>query len=192
MPMSGSPSTRLDEINFRQSLVAFFVARPHVRDDVRQLLSGAEDATRILQRFLLGRGLPSDFSTLNSSIITWISITRRLTLEREQESKERGQLNADEWSGIDSLLGRMKNLTDLSVRITASLTRTDLSANLEPEPEEGEEAAPDIDSPGGEINLTSGAAKWAIRPEWVFRCIVWTCSDVGLAFRRNSRVSTKL
>jgi len=163
--MSGSPSTRLDEINFRQSLVGFFVARPHVRDDVRQLLSGAEDATRILQRFLLGRGLPSDFSPLNSSIITWISINRRLTLERKQELRERGQLDIDEWSCIDTLLGRMKDLSELSVRITASLTRTDLSVDLEPEPEEGEEATPDPDSPVAEINLTSGAAKWVIRPE---------------------------
>lgn len=163
--MSGSPSTRLDEINFRQSLVAFFVARPHVRDDVRQLLSGAEDATRILQRFLLGRGLPSDFSSLNSSIITWISINRRLTLERKQELKERGQLDIDEWSCIDTLLGRMKDLSDLSVRIIASLTRTDLSVDLEPEPEEGGEATPEPDSPAAEINLISGAAKWIIRPE---------------------------
>lgn len=152
------------------------MARPHVRDDVRQLLSGAEDATRILQRFLLGRGLPSDFSSLNSSIITWISINQRLTLEREQELKERGQLKADEWSCVDTLLGRMKNLTELSMRITASLTRTDLSADLGPEPEteEGEEMIPDPDSPTVEINPVSGAAKWMIRPEWVFLHILWS------------------
>jgi hypothetical protein len=95
-------------------------------------------------------------------------------LEREQELKERGQVNVNEWSGVDTLLRRMKNLAELSVRITASLTRTDLSADLEPEPEEGEEATPDPDSPAAEINLTSGAAKWIIRPEWVLRCIVWS------------------
>jgi len=172
-PTQGSPSTRLDEINFRQSLVAFFVARPHVRDDVRRLLSGAEDATRVLQRFLLGRGLPSDLSSLNSSIIAWISIGRRLALECEQELKERSQLNVDEWSCVDTLLGRMKDLTELSVRITASLTRADLSAEPEPEPEEVEGVTPDPDSLAAEINLTSGAAKWTIRPELVLRCIVW-------------------
>jgi len=60
----------------------------------------------------------------------------------------------------------MKNLADLSVRITASLTRTDLSADIEAEPEAEEEegTTPDPDSPA-EINLTSGAAKWTIRPE---------------------------
>lgn len=196
IPILGSPCTRLDEINFRQSLVAFFVTRPHVRDDVRRLLSGAEDATRILQRFLLGRGLPSDFSSLNSSIITWISINRRFNLEREQELKERGQLKVDEWSCVDTLLGRMKNLAELSVRITASLTRTDLSADLEPGPpetEEGEEATLDLDSPAAEINLTSGAAKWMIRPEWgCFVISSWVGTNVGLAFQRSSRVSTKL
>lgn len=155
-------------------MVAFFVARPHLRDDIKQLLSGAEDATRVLQRFLLGRGLLSDFSSLNSSIITWISISKRLTLEGEQELKERGQLNTNEWSCVDTLLGRMKNLTELPVRITASLTRTDLSTDFEPENEEGEETTPDPDSPTAEINLTSGTAKWVIRPEWVLRYIVWS------------------
>lgn len=174
--MSGSPSTRLDEINFRQSLVAFFVERPHVRDDVRQLLSGAEDTTRTLQRFLLGRGLPSDFSSLNSSIITWISINKRLSLEREQELKERGQLKADEWLCIDTLLGRAKNLAGLSTRIAASLTRTDSSADLEPEPEteEGKETTPDPDPPTVEMNPISGAVKWVIRPEWVLHNILWS------------------
>ena len=159
----GSPSTQLDEINFRQSLVAFFVARPHARDDIRQLLSGAEDATRILQRFLLGRGLPNDFSSLNSSIITWSSINKCLVLERKQELKERGQLITDEWSSVDALLGRMKNLADLSVRITTSLTRTDLPADFEPE--EGEEETTDPDPPVGEIGSTFGAARWIIRSE---------------------------
>ena len=175
IPIQGSPSTRLEEIKFRQSLVAFFVARPHVRDDVRLLLSGAEDATRVLQRFLLGRGLPSDFSSLNSSIIAWISINKRLSLEREQELKERGQLNVDEWSCVDTLLGRMKDLTALSAHIAASLTRTDLSADTEPEtePEEGEGATHDPDLLTTEINLTSGAVKWTIRPEWVLCYITW-------------------
>lgn len=68
---------------------------------------------------------------------------------------------------MNALLKRMKNLTDLSVRIAASLTRTDLSADLEPENEPGEEeeARPDADSPASEINLASGAANWIIRPE---------------------------
>lgn len=61
----------------------------------------------------------------------------------------------------------MRNLAELSVRISASLTRADLSADLEPEPEpeEGEEATPDYESLVTDINLTSGTAKWIIRPE---------------------------
>ena len=140
-----------------------------MRDDIRRLLSGAEDATRVLQRFLLGRGLPSDLSSLNSSIIAWISISRRFTLEREQELRERGELNVDEWSCVDTLLGRMKDLTELSVHISASLTRADLSAEHEPEPGEVEGVTSDPDSPTAEINSTSGVAKWTIRPEWVLR-----------------------
>lgn len=71
----------------------------------------------------------------------------------------------------------MKNLAGLSVRITASLTRTDPSADLEPEPEakEGEEETADLDSGASEINLTSGTAKWIIRPEWVYHRTFWNC-----------------
>jgi len=105
--------------------------------------------------------------------MTWISIRKCLTLEREQELKERGQLEVDGWSSVDTLLGRMKNLAELSVRIAASLSRTDLSADSEPEleTEEGEEATPNPDSPAVEISITYGAAKWMIRPEWVFHKI---------------------
>lgn len=130
-------------------------------------MSGAEDATRILQRFLLGRGIPNDFSSLNSSIITWTSINKRLMLEREQELKERGQLIADEWLSVDALLGRMKNLVHISVRITESLTRNDLAPYLEPDEEE--ETTTEPDPTAGEINLTSGATRWIIRPRWVPR-----------------------
>ena len=105
-------------------------------------------------------------------------------MEREQELKERRQLNINEWSCVDMLLGRMKNLTQLSVRITASLTRSGSSADLEPEPEteEGEEVTPDPDSLTAEINLTSGTAKWTIRPEWVLRCIVWGWYSCRVSF----------
>jgi hypothetical protein len=56
-------------------------------------------------------------------------------------------------------LGRMKDLAELSVRIAASLTRTDLFADLELEPERKGKRTPDPDSPSAEINLTSWGGK---------------------------------
>lgn len=68
----------------------------------------------------------------------------------------------------------MEDLTKLSMRITASLTRADLSADLEPELEEAEDATPDPDPVGPESNLTSGTSKWVVRPEWVPPCVAWS------------------
>ena len=94
-------------------------------------------------------------------MVTWTSINKRLIFEREQELKERGQLIAGEWASVDALLRRMKDLTELSVRVSASLTRTDFA---DPEPGE-EEATPDLNLPVDEVNLASGVVKWVIRPE---------------------------
>lgn len=94
-------------------------------------------------------------------MVTWTSINKRLIFEREQELKERGQLIAGEWASVDALLRRMKDLTELSVRVSASLTRTDFA---DPEPGE-EEVTPDLNSPVDEVNLASGVVKWVIRPE---------------------------
>lgn len=124
--LPGSPSTSISEIHARQSLVAFFHARPHIRDDLTQSLSNMDDATRIVQKFLLGRGNASDLSDLNEAIIAWNSIRQRIRLERNMEAAERGSITEEEWSSLDTLAGRMDDLSSLSVRISASITRGDL------------------------------------------------------------------
>jgi DNA mismatch repair ATPase MutS len=121
----GSPSTSISEIHARQSLVAFFHARPHIRDDLTQLLSNMDDATRIVQKFLLGRGNTYDLSALNQAITAWSSIRQRIKLERRMEAKERGVIEQEEWDSLDSLMTRMDDLASLSLRISASITRGD-------------------------------------------------------------------
>ena len=81
----GSPSTSIKEINARQSLVGFLHARPHLRDDILQSLGDMEDASRIVQKFILGRGDATDLSAIHSTILIWASIKRRIELEKNMK-----------------------------------------------------------------------------------------------------------
>ena len=76
----GSPSGSIAEVNARQSLVAFFHARPHLRNDLVGALRDLEDATRIVQKFLLGRGDASDLSAMSACISIWAAIRSRIAL----------------------------------------------------------------------------------------------------------------
>ncbi|KAL0575036.1 hypothetical protein V5O48_006937 [Marasmius crinis-equi] len=121
-----SPSTSIKEINARQSLVAFFCDRPHFRSDLRVLLSRAEDAGRIVQKFLLGRGDPSDLLSLSAGIKTWGSIVERVRLERRMEAREQANFNrSQEWSSLDSLLSRMADLEQLASRIGSAILQSE-------------------------------------------------------------------
>ncbi|KAG1757360.1 muts domain V-domain-containing protein [Suillus lakei] len=116
-----SPSTSVKEIQARQSLVAFFHARPHLLSDVRPFLDEVEDTTRIVQRFLLGRGDPGDLVSISKTINVWSAIRKRLELEKQMESSERGFLLSEDWSSVDALLCRMADLQDLESRINLAL-----------------------------------------------------------------------
>ncbi|KAJ4486390.1 muts domain V-domain-containing protein [Lentinula aciculospora] len=116
-----SPSTSIQEINARQSLVAFLHSRPHFRADLLVLLAKAEDAGRIVQKFLLGKGDPSDLLALTSTVNIWSEIQWRVSHEREMESLEQRSLAAPEWASLDMLMNRMNNLQDLAQRISLAV-----------------------------------------------------------------------
>jgi DNA mismatch repair ATPase MutS len=158
-PSEGSPSTSVAEIHARQALVAFFHSRTHIRDDITKSLSNVEDATRILQKFLLGRGDAGDLSAINQTIAIWSSIQKRIDLERFMEIQERGKINQEEWTSLESLMTRMNNLTNLSQRISASITRGD-DSEVTDEPSEDNLA---LQMPL-DVSSISGL-KWSIKPE---------------------------
>ncbi|KAG2077084.1 hypothetical protein BDR04DRAFT_1125514 [Suillus decipiens] len=122
-----SPSTSVKEIQARQSLVAFFHARPHLLSDVGQFLDEVEDTTRIVQRFLLGRGDPGDLVSISKTINVWSAIRKRLELEKQMESSERGFLLSEDWLSIDTLVCRMADLQDLESRINLALRNTEIT-----------------------------------------------------------------
>ncbi|KAJ3838374.1 muts domain V-domain-containing protein [Lentinula raphanica] len=116
-----SPSTSIQEINARQSLVAFFYSRPHLRADLLALLVKAEDAGRIVQKFLVGKGDPSDMLALTTTVNVWSEIQRRIAHEREMECLEQPSFDTSEWMSLDTLMSRMVNLEALAKRISLAI-----------------------------------------------------------------------
>jgi len=109
------------EINTRQSIVAFFHARPHLRRDLRDHLRGIDDVTRVVQKFLLERGNTDDVAAISTAISAWSIIKSRLSLERELDFK-RGDFDSErEWASIDALISRMEDLPELGRKIQASM-----------------------------------------------------------------------
>jgi hypothetical protein len=122
--VAGSPSTSIPEINARQALVAFFHARDHFRADLVAALASAEDAGRIVQRFLLGRGDAGDLHAVNSTIQVWAALKTRIAQERKQEALE-AVLEEAQWTSLDALMARMSDLQVLSNRIGGALKQRD-------------------------------------------------------------------
>ncbi|EPQ60899.1 hypothetical protein GLOTRDRAFT_30591, partial [Gloeophyllum trabeum ATCC 11539] len=163
-----SPSTSLTEINARQSLVAFFDSKPSLREDLTMTLNGLEDTTRLVQKFLSGRGDAHDLSSISSTISTWTSITNRLDLEKQMEEAEHASISIEGWTSVDLLVSRLHNLQHLADRINGALLTSQATSR---EPGESSGA---VEDPGGdEISLNAFAAfrygtmsKWNIHPEY--------------------------
>ncbi|KAH8100583.1 muts domain V-domain-containing protein [Cristinia sonorae] len=153
-----SPSTSITEINSRQSLVAFFKSRPHLRADLVQSLYEVQDVTRVIQKFLLGRGDLDDLVSVQRTIGRWDAVRRRVDLEWDAELQERDIVNDQDWKCLHSLLSRLSDLHALAERIaTVVVRRSNVSDNNISSDSETEVAA--TVSP-------YGAGEWSIRPQF--------------------------
>ncbi|KAF7437022.1 DNA mismatch repair ATPase msh1 [Pleurotus ostreatus] len=158
-----SPSTSLHEINARQTLVAFFHARPHFCTSLRVALKDIEDAGRIVQRFLLGKGGPNDLLALGNTIKAWGSVRQLVEDERRFEMQEVPHLSSQDWASIDALMSRLSELSSIQQRIDLAF-RKEISDS-----ESGSEGASDEElvEPGDARNRTAwkfGHDKWLINP----------------------------
>lgn len=160
----GSPSGSIAEVNARQSLVAFFHARPHLRNDLVGALRDLEDATRIVQKFLLGRGDASDLSAMSACISIWAAIRSRIELEKVMEGKERDGLVAEEWGSLDALLSRMNDFSALQSRIGMALQGLRAEAD---DAEELDEMDTDNVIPPNQDGA-EGDLKWQVGNNWTF------------------------
>lgn len=156
---AGSPSTSLKEINARQSLVAFFYSKPDLRADLVEILSSVDDTSRIVQKFLLGRGDVSDLQAICTTIELSSSIKNRVQLERKMESEERGTVEEDKWASIDALISRLDDLQDLIDRIRTAVVRTGSLQEIEPLGNSNDEVVQPAD--------TFSSTGWSIRSESV-------------------------
>ena len=160
--LSGSPSTSIKEINARQSLVSFLCARPHLREDLAAYLSDVEDVSRIVQRFILGRGEPSDLASIHSSISIWGKLKARLQMEQRRELRENGEDVQCDWASVNTLLSKMTDLSQLSGRIASALHLGDDQARAANTDAEDSVESPDASRSGV---WRWGSNKWTIRPE---------------------------
>ena len=96
-----------------------------------QSLHQLEDVTRIVQKFLLGRGDLDDLAAVHKTIKLWSSIRDRVRLEKAMEERERSLIEGVEWAGLESILLRMFPLENLADKINKSLTKRNDSADAE-------------------------------------------------------------
>ena len=162
--MSGSPSTSLNEINARQSLVAFLYTRPHFRADLIGVLEDVEDIGRISQKFLLGRGDVSDLLALSKTIHAWSNIKRLIEQEKSFETAKCHDFKAEDWSSIETLVSKMSPLDDLANKILDA---------IEESPFEDSRSVAEQDD-GFSVSTDSGAprfcsGKWLIKQRFASR-----------------------
>ncbi|RPD81826.1 hypothetical protein L226DRAFT_8465 [Lentinus tigrinus ALCF2SS1-7] len=157
-----SPSTSVTEINARQSLVAFFHARPFLRQDLLQNLRDAEDATRIVQKFLLGRGTFQDLTAICTTIDTWSLVKERILMERRMDERGGEAVDEAEWKSIGALMERLSDLDGLVGRIrTALVARESTISDSEAASDELPPPMP-IRDPRNPLGITD----WMIKPEF--------------------------
>jgi len=83
-----------------------------------------EDASRIVQKFLLGRGDANDLLAIRDTINVTDQIKTRVLQERELELQANAD-RAEEWHYVDILLDRMRNLTTLAERIDSAVDESE-------------------------------------------------------------------
>ncbi|KDQ19718.1 hypothetical protein BOTBODRAFT_101826 [Botryobasidium botryosum FD-172 SS1] len=164
-----SPSTSISEINARQSVVALFHSRPHLRRDIVELLKPVEDVTRIVQKFSGLRGETDDLLSIKETIRAQGQIKRRLMEEFALEKAVGGVEDADEpWKNLVDLLGNMEDLEGLARRIELAVDESALKRQEKATSEGGEEESSPSDADDLEqqsLTLTKSMT-WAIRPQF--------------------------
>ncbi|KAI0082196.1 hypothetical protein K474DRAFT_1655535 [Panus rudis PR-1116 ss-1] len=157
-----SPSTSVAEINTRQSLVGFFKSRPYLRTDLVQALNDMSDTSRIIQKFLLGRGDASDLLALGGTIDAWDAVQRRIELERTVEQQSSSATLSEDWASLNALLSRMADLQPLVHKIHAALVQ-DSNTSEVPLSDGNEEFN---ESSSTEPLATTSTYDWKIKPEF--------------------------
>lgn len=132
-----------------------------------QSLGQLDDATRILQKFLLCKGRTFDLVAICVTIDVWKSIKTRLELEREMELRECGTLHDEGWASIHTILSKIDCLPGLVSRIRAAVLSDAMQD--EKQADELEEAGEEDGAPFSKPGLKSplNFQNWTIQPQYV-------------------------
>lgn len=131
-----------------------------------QLLKQTEDATRILQKFFLGKGDIDDLLAIKDTINVWNKM--RDTVQLELSVKPESTTAARDRDTLRVLMEKFADLGDLAERITAALDEGVTRRKDSTSPAE------DIEDPSASENLEDvqswgiGSRPWTIRPEQVY------------------------
>jgi DNA mismatch repair ATPase MutS len=131
-----------------------------------ELLKEIQDASRIVQKFLLGRGETDDLANIKDTIKIWNQIKARILQEEKIRLRETGptDVGTESWRNCSTLIGKMADLQELADRISMAVDESALrkpqksNAGVDGADEE-EEADEEADLPGP----TSFRA-WTIKP----------------------------
>lgn len=135
--------------------------RPFLRQDIFELLNDVEDASRVVQKFLLGRGDVGDLSSICLTIRIWSSIQKRLEEEKDIErAKGPGGLLTN-WACVDALLESMSDLGLLASRIASALACQQSEDGVESSFKDADE---DIDQPSDAV-FSFDPTSWKIKPK---------------------------
>ncbi|TFK40961.1 muts domain V-domain-containing protein [Crucibulum laeve] len=161
-----SPSTSIVEINTRQALVSFFCDRPHFKADLKEILAEVDDVSRVIQKFILGRGDCNDLISLNKTFGTWLSIKQRIDEEMQMEATERQNFRKDDWNTLRALSSRINTFHELSTRISSAFEQSYSKEPVSRDPSVNEQV---VDGPesGEESSVpfwNQGYTKWMIKP----------------------------
>lgn len=155
-----SPSTDIDFIESRLSLVQACVDRRDLRDDLRESLRDVGDIMRVVQRFRGRRGDGRDIWETGR----WIREIERLLARIKQEirlnPRSGAPLEHDRPEGIDRLrtfIDGFKALDSVAEKIEASIDETNLLRGIETEGEEQDIEG--VEAAGEALVASSGKRK---------------------------------
>ncbi|KJR83412.1 DNA mismatch repair protein Msh1 [Sporothrix schenckii 1099-18] len=100
-----APSTSLDVIVARQTLVSRFVQDEDLRDGITQLLRRSHDSHRLVQKFALGRGDPDDLLDLAKTITATDDIVGLL---RHAQRIHKDAVDEETEESLEAIAGRIQ------------------------------------------------------------------------------------
>ena len=145
--------------------------------DLREMLKDVDDASRISQKFLLGKGTIDDLVSMRDTIEAWNTIRKLLVSEKEIEQLEGTKRIPEAWRCLEQLMEKMSNLHGISERISMAVECDERPQNSSTVDGDGETDDPPIsDAQQADSDATKTTTffglepKWSIKPQWVAVC----------------------